>query len=75
MISGAIVLLQDKEEEKLNKRIDLKWYNYLLIISLGLVSAGLIFLKLVDLGWIAYAISGLAGSIIILISYLILTEE
>ena len=46
-----------------------------LVISLGILGAVIIFLKIRTLGWIGYVISILGGLIIILLSWLILNEK
>ncbi len=49
--------------------------DLILIIFLGILGAIIIFLKIKTLGWIGYVISILGGLIIILLSWLILTEK
>ena len=51
------------------------WKDKALIISLGILGAVIIFLKIETLGWIGYVIAILGGLIIILLSWLILTEK
>ncbi len=74
IILGAISIIfppkkENKEEGKPKKS------DFVLIIFLGVIGAILIYLKLRNLGWISYVISILGGFIIIILSWLLLTEK
>ncbi len=76
IVSGALSILfpvtnnSNNHEEKQPNIKDL-----ILIIVLGILGAIIIFLKIKALGWIGYIIAILGGLIIILLSWLILTEK
>lgn len=74
IISGAIVLTEQKEEGAIKKTKYRKLHSFLLI-SLGIFSAELIFLRIIDLGWSGLIISIISGLIVSFISYIILTEK
>lgn len=73
IVFGALSIIfpvTHKKEDKPATKKDL-----FLVISLGILGAIIIFLKLRNLGWISYVISALGGLIIILLSWMILTEK
>ncbi len=75
IIVGALSILfpiKSGEEKGFKKPT---WKNLVLIIGLGILGTIIIFLKLKELGWIAYLISILGGLIIILLSWLLLRER
>ncbi|MFA5173555.1 MAG: hypothetical protein WC438_00050 [Candidatus Pacearchaeota archaeon] len=77
IIIGAISILFPPKQREFSfdlQRNPTKKDLYL-IIFLGILGAVIIFLKLKTLGWISYLISMLGGIIIILLSWLILTEK
>jgi len=59
----------------LKKEKPASWRDFIFIIILGILGGIIIFLKIKNLGWIGYVISALGGLIIILLSWLILTEK
>lgn len=74
IIFGALtILFPPKLAIKKEKPITIK--DYVFIIILGILGGIIIFLKINNLGWIGYVISILGGLIIILLSWLILTEK
>ncbi len=73
IIFGALSIFFPIEKKEENKEATKK--DLLLIIGLGILGAIIIFLKLRVLGWIGYLIAGLGGLIIVLLSWLLLTEK
>ena len=73
IITGAIAVLTQKEEEKIISKPTRK--DYLLIGILGLAGAGIIFYKTKEIGWLSYIISAVSGILIILLSCLVINEE
>ena len=78
IIFGALSIIfpPAKQEEKIemgNKEVTKR--DIILIIGLGILGGVIIFLKLKSLGWIGYIISILGGLIIVLLSWLLLTEK
>jgi len=73
IITGAIAVLTQKEEEKIISKPTRK--DYLLIGILGLAGAGIIFYKTKEIGWLSYIISAISGILIILLSCLVINEE
>ena len=53
----------------------IKRKHILFIILLGIIGAIIIYLKIKELGWLSYLISGIAGILIILLSYMVLKDE
>ena len=74
IIIGALSILFPPKEQK-RKEEQVTWKDKVLIIFLGILGGVIIFLKLNNLGWIGYVISVLGGLIIILLSWLVLTEK
>ena len=74
IVFGALSILfpVNKAEEI---RSEPTWKDKLLVIVLGVIGTLIIFLKIRTLGWIGYVIAILGGAIIILLSWLILTEK
>ena len=73
LISGAIAVLTQKEEQKIISEPARK--DYLLIGILGIAGAGIIFYKTKEIGWLSYIISAISGILIILLSCLVINEE
>jgi len=73
IITGAIAVLTQKEEEKIISKPTRK--DYLLIGILGIAGAGIIFYKTKEIGWLSYIISAISGILIILLSCLVINEE
>jgi len=74
IIFGALSILFPPEQLiKKEKPVTIK--DYILITGLGILGGVIIFMKINNLGWIGYVISILGGLIIILLSWLILTEK
>ena len=73
IITGAIAVLTQKEEEKVISEPTRK--DYLLIGILGIAGAGIIFYKTKEIGWLSYIISAVSGILIILLSCLVINEE
>ncbi len=74
IIVGAISIIFPPKIKK-QKEKPITWKDKVFIIILGILGAGIIYLKLKDLGWIGYAIAILGGLIIILLSWMVLTEK
>jgi hypothetical protein len=51
------------------------WKDYVFVALLGIVGFAIIKFKTIELGWLSWAISVIAGIIIILLSLLALNEE
>jgi hypothetical protein len=76
IISGIIMILFNKEGDgKLNDDKPVGKKGLILLIILALISASLIFVKIKDLGWLAWIVSILGGLIIFFISYFISNER
>lgn len=74
IVIGALsILFPPLPPKKKETPVTLK--DKVLIIFLGILGGVIIFLKLNALGWIGYVISVLGGLIIILLSWLVLTEK
>ena len=73
IVFGALSILFPVKREK--RKEEFGWKDKVLTIGLGILGAAIIFLKLRELGWIGYVISIIGGLIIILLIWLILTEE
>lgn len=72
--SGIITVLGS--EDKLEKKPEgLTAKDYIWIFVLGVIGAALIFYKTKDLGNLSYIISIISGTLIILLSILLLSEE
>ena len=74
IIVGAISILFPPKQIERNIHA-LTWKDLIFIIILGILGGIIIFLKIKTLGWISYVIPILGGAIIILLSWLILTEK
>jgi hypothetical protein len=73
IVLGAVAILTQREIEPVYKEPTL--FEKILPIPLGIIGAVLVFLKLKEIGWIAYLIAGLAGLLIIFLSYMMFEEE
>ena len=73
IISGIITVAWQKEEKE-RKIPKIQKKDYIFIVILGLISAGLIYYRIKEIGKLAYLISAISGIIIILISILLLKE-
>ena len=73
IILGVITILTT-EEKKIKKQPVTK-KDYLLAVFMGILGTGIIYLKLKELGWIAYLISLLGGFLITFLSILFLKED
>ncbi|MBU2235760.1 MAG: hypothetical protein ABIF80_04530 [Patescibacteria group bacterium] len=76
IISGAVMsfpAFSSEKEENKEKQAGLK--DYLFIIGLGIVAAGVIYYKIDLFFWMRLAISIISGMIIILLSILLLYEN
>ena len=69
IISGIIFIIDKKNSDELDADNSNNWFTYIKIIILGLVGSCLVYIKVMDLGWISWLISVLSGVIIILASY------
>lgn len=74
IVFGAISILFPPETET-NSKKPINWKDIIFILILGILGGIIIFLKLKNIGWISYVISILGGLIIILLSWLVLTED
>jgi len=72
IILGVITVLTYTPRKKQQKTTK---YDYYLIYALGAIGTALIFIKIKELGWLAYLISIIAGILIILLSKLVLEEN
>ena len=59
IITGAVAVLTQKEEQKVISEPTRK--DYLLIGILGLAGAGIIFYKTKEIGWLSYIISAISA--------------
>lgn len=79
IVFGALSILfppkYRKQDADMEKEQKVRKKDIVLIVLLGILGGFIIFLKLRDLGWIGYVIAGLGGLIIILLSWLLLTEK
>ncbi len=77
IVFGAISILfpPKYKEEKRREQKKLRLIDIIFIVAGGILGGVIIFLKLRDLGWIGYVISALGALIIIILSWLILTEK
>jgi hypothetical protein len=74
IVFGALsILFPHQQSQEIKKPIS--WKDITFILSLGIIGGIIIFLKLKSIGWIGYVISILGGLIIILLSWLVLTED
>ncbi len=74
IIFGAISILFPPESAiEAKKPASIK--DLIFIVILGIIGGIIIFLKLKNTGWISYIISILGGLVIILLSWLVLTED
>jgi len=74
IIFGAISILCPPKYKK-HKEKPVTWKDTIFIIFLGILGAIIIFFKLKELGWIGYVIAGLGGLIIIMLSWMLLSEK
>ncbi|MCE8423806.1 MAG: hypothetical protein J5U17_04905 [Candidatus Methanoperedens sp.] len=74
IISGAVSVLTQKEEEKPEK-VELKTKDYLYIGIMGIAGAFIVWYKIQDIGMLSYLISIVAGVLIILLSILLFEED
>jgi len=74
IIFGAITALNQKNEEPKTLQ-PLKKYDYVLMISLAVLAVIVVFVKIKEIGALAWPISILSGILIFLISYLFLNNE
>ena len=62
-------------EQPLKKKEYVRNIDYIFIVFLGILGFGIIKYKTIELGWLSWVISVIAGILIILLSLLILEEE
>ena len=62
-------------EHKKVKEKPANWKDYLFIYILGIIGFIILKVKTIDLGWLSWVISIIAGILIILISLLVLEED
>jgi len=74
IISGVLTVGGKKEVEE-REKYSIKIRDYIFIVILGLVAAGLIFYSIKEIGKLAYLISTVSGVIIMLISILLLNNS
>lgn len=65
------VLFPVKHEEKK----EMKLWDKILAVALGIIGAVLIFIKTQDLGWLSYVISLISGILIVMIGFLIYEDD
>jgi Na+/citrate or Na+/malate symporter len=70
IISGAISVLTEKEEEK-TEQFELKTKDYLYIVIMGIAGTFIVWYKIQELGMLSYLISIVTGVLIILLSILL----
>ncbi len=73
IVLGVLTILIQREREQTHR--EPTKFEKILPIPLGILGAILVFLKLKEIGWIAYLIAGLAGLLIIYLSYMLFEEE
>ena len=73
ILFGILAILFPIKIKKEEFRIKRK--HKLFILLLGIAGAIIIYIKIKELGWISYLISGIAGILIILLSYMVLKDE
>jgi hypothetical protein len=69
---GVVTVLFPIEKKE---KQEMKWFDQVLVWVLGVLGVGLIYLKTQELGWLSYAISLIAGSLIVLVGYLIYDDS
>lgn len=74
ILTGIFTVLFKKEADEKKEKQIIRPKDYIFIIILGLVAAGIIYYKIKGLGWLSYVISVISGVIIILLSILLLNE-
>lgn len=74
VVSGVLTIIFYQEDKQQETR-QVKWWDYLLIVLLGISAGIIIFWQMQDLEWIAIVISIFSGLIIILISYFLINED
>ncbi|MBU1246258.1 MAG: hypothetical protein ABIJ20_03685 [Nanoarchaeota archaeon] len=72
IILGILDLFSEHPKQKKQKTTK---KDYILISLLGIISFAIIKYKTIDLGWLSWTISIIAGILIILLSLLILEED
>jgi len=74
ILSGIFTVLFKKETDEKEEKQIIRLKDYIFIIILGLIAAGIIYYKIKGLGWLSYIISAISGVIVILLSILLLNE-
>lgn len=75
ILSGIFTVIFKKEVEVKKELQKIKKREYIFIIFLGIISAGLIYYKIKSIGRLSYIISIISGIIIILLSILLLNDQ
>lgn len=74
IITGVLtVLLKSEKEERENNKIRRR--DYIFIIILGVITAGIIYYRIKEIGKLSFAIAIISGVIIILLSILFIGES
>ena len=73
IITGILDVFSEHKENIIKE--EPKPLDYLFVFALGIIGFVIIKLKTVDLGWLSWVISIIAGILIILLSLLILEED
>ena len=73
IIAGVLDVFS--EQSFIAKKEEVTWKDYLFISLLGVIGFAIIKFKTLDLGWLSWVISIIAGILIILLSILVLEEE
>lgn len=73
IVLGALAILTQREKEIIHK--EPTKFEKIMPIPLGIIGAIIVFLKIKELGWIAYLISVLSGLLIIFLSYMPFEEK
>lgn len=72
----SVILMSDKKgEEIVRSKTRVRIRDYLFIITLGLISAGIIWYKTKELGRLSLAIAALSGLIIFFLSLLLMFDK
>lgn len=78
LISGLTMLIFDKQQTEAPSTIiqkQMRWWDYIFILFLGLTAGALVYIKIIELHWIGIVISAMACVLIWLTAYLIFNDE
>jgi uncharacterized membrane protein len=72
IVAGIVDVFSEKSEVKSERA---RKIDYAFAVLLGVIGFGIIKYKTVELGWLSWVISAIAGALIILLSWLVLEED